>query len=135
MIQPNWAPKKKQLRQFAVISLFGFGLIGFMLKWKFGLETAPLVVWGIGVVTFVSGLIAPITVFPIYTILMVITLPIGWVVSNLFLRILFYGIMTPFGFVLKATGRDPLKMKRPDTGTYWDDRSQRKDLSSYYRQA
>jgi polyferredoxin len=135
VIQPNWSPKKNQLRQFAVISLFGFGLLGFILRWRFGMETAPLVLWGIGAATFVAGLAAPITILPLYTLLMIITMPIGWVVSNLLLGVLYFGIMTPFGFLLRATGRDPLRMKRPETETYWQNRSQRRDPSSYYRQA
>jgi len=135
MIEPNWYPTGRQLRQFAVIALFGFGLVGAALRWRFGLETAPLVLWAAGAATFVLGMITPKAVLPIYTLLMGLSVPIGWAVSNLFLRIIYYGIMTPFGIVLRATGRDPLKLKKPQGGSYWRDHKQRESLRSYYRQA
>lgn len=135
MIEPNWYPTHKQLRQFAIISLAGFGLIGAALRWRFGLEIAPIVLWALGGVTFVAGMISPKAVLPIYSLLLGLSVPIGWVVSNLFLRIIFYGIMTPFGLVLRATGRDPLRLKKPAGGSYWRDHEPRESLGSYYRQA
>jgi len=135
MIEPNWYPTKKQLRQFAVISLAGFGLVGAVLKWRFGLETAPIVLWAAGILTFVAGMASPAAVLPVYTLLMAVSMPIGWAVSNLFLRIIFYVIMTPFGLVLRATGRDPLRLRKPLTDSYWRDHKRRDKLSSYYRQA
>lgn len=135
MIQPNWYPDRKQLRQFAIISLVGFGVVGAIFRWRFGLEATSLVLWAAGVLTFLAGMVLPAAVLPVYTLLMAVTMPIGWLVSNVLLRLLYYGVFTPFGFVMKALGRDPLQLKRPSAGTYWLKHRQRKDPSSYYRQA
>ena len=35
MIEMDWHPGEKQLKQFGWISLFGFPLIGVLLWWKF----------------------------------------------------------------------------------------------------
>ena len=40
-------------------------------------------------------------------------------VSNVFLRIIFYVILTPLGLVFKMMGRDPLVLKKQQAATYW----------------
>ncbi|MCH7681442.1 hypothetical protein IID10_19105, partial [candidate division KSB1 bacterium] len=83
MIAPDWYPSREKLRQFAVIALFGFGLMGLVARFKFGLEVTPYIVWTIGGLTFLLGLISPTSVLPVYVALMGITIPIGWFVSHL----------------------------------------------------
>ena len=135
MIGPNWHPTSSQLRQFAAAGLVASIVAGAALRWRLGFEAAPLLVWAFGGAVFVLGLASPTLVRPLYRVLMAVALPIGWVVSNVFLRVIFYGILTPTGFVLRVLGRDPLRMKKPTTSSYYLERKQRSDLSSYYRQA
>ena len=135
MIAPNWYPNKKELRQFAVVSLFGFGLLGFVAHLRFGLEITAYVLWAFGGLTFLIGLVSHKAVLLIYLALMAITSPIGWLISNLFLRILFYGIITSLGLILRLFGRDPLRLKRPQTDSYWLEKKRSTTAASYYRQA
>ena len=135
MIAPTWYPNEKELRQFAVVSLFGFGLLGLVAHLRFGLEITAYVLWVIGGLTFLIGLVSPKAVLFIYLILTAITFPIGWLISNLLLRILFYGIITPAGFLLSLLGRDPLRLRRPETKSYWLERKQPTQSASYYRQS
>jgi hypothetical protein len=36
--------------------------------------------------------------------------------------VLFYGVITPLGFLLRLTGKDPLRMSRTSPDTYWIER-------------
>lgn len=135
MIAPNWYPNKKELRQFAVVSLFGFGLLGLVAHLRFGLEITAHVLLAIGGLTFLIGLVSHKAVLFIYLALMAITFPIGWLISNFFLRILFYGILTSVGLILRLFGRDPLRLKRPQTDSYWLEKKGSTTAASYYRQA
>lgn len=135
MIAPTWYPDNKQLRQFAVISLVGFGVLGLVARFRFGLQTPSSVFWVTGALTFLIGAARPRAVLPVYTALMLITLPIGWVLSSVLLRVLFYGFLTPVGLVSRLMGRDPLGRKRRRMTTHWLEHRQRMDTGSYYRQA
>jgi hypothetical protein len=135
MLTPVWYPDRRQLRQFAVAALFGFGLMG-ALSWRgSGSARAALVLWGIGGAAFLIGLPFPAVLRPLYVVLMAAAYPIGWAVSNLLLRLIYYGVFTPLGWLFRLAGRDPLVLKRPWTDSYWRDFRRPKDVTSYYRQA
>lgn len=135
MLKPSWYPDDKQLRQFAGIALIGFALIGYVFHWRFGWTTGSWVLAGIGAVTCIAGLASPRSVLPIYGLLMLITLPIGWVVSNIFLYLLYYVVLTPVALFFRAMGRDALVRRRPQAASYWQAHRQPADLVSYYRQS
>ncbi len=43
----------------------------------------------------------------------------GWVNTRIILGILFYGVVTPMGLIMKLTGRDPMRSAfDPDAQTY-----------------
>ena len=45
---------------------------------------------------------------------------IGMVVSPIVLAILFYLVITPIGFLMRAVGKDPLQLRAPsESNTYW----------------
>jgi len=45
---------------------------------------------------------------------------LGKVVSPIALGVLFYGVLTPIGAVIRLTGKDPLRLKRdPAADSYW----------------
>jgi hypothetical protein len=135
MLQPTWYPTNRQLRQFAVVALFGFGLMGLITRWQFHLPTAAYVLWTLGALTFLAGLPAPTLILPVYAALCAVAFPIGWLVSNILLRVIFYGLFTPVGLVMRMLGRDPLQLKRPNVASYWLPFRQARSPLSYYRQA
>ncbi len=135
MLQPTWYPTNRQLRQFAVVALFGFGLLGVIARWQFSASTAAYVLWTLGALTFLGGLPAPTLILPVYVALCAVAFPIGWLVSNILLRVIFYGLFTPVGLVMRVLGRDPLQLKRPNLSSYWVPFKQPGSPLSYYRQA
>lgn len=135
MIAPSWYPDRRQLREFAVIALFGFGLIALLVWWKTDSTRAATILAAIGAATFIVGLPFPTAVRPLYALLMGIALPIGWVLSNVLLLAIFYLAFTPLGIVFRLRGRDPLRIRKPNVDSYWIDHAPRTDAASYYRQA
>jgi len=46
--------------------------------------------------------------------------------SNIIMVLVFFGMVLPAGLVMRALGKDPLRLERqPDTSTYWIERRPR----------
>jgi hypothetical protein len=135
VISPSFRPDDKQLRQFAWIALPGFCLFGWLMLRLTGSTNLALGTAAFGAALCVVGSFAPRAVLPAYLALMALTFPIGWVVSELLLRLIYYGIFSPLGLIFRAIRRDPLRLRKPQTDSYWTRRRERRDQLSYYRQA
>jgi hypothetical protein len=135
VISPSFRPDDRQLRQFAWIALPGFCLFGWMALRASGSVELALGLAAFGVAVSLLGSSAPRAVLPLYLVLMVLAYPIGWVVSHVLLRVIYYGIFTPVGILFRAVGRDPLRLRKPECGSYWTRRRQRTNSLDYFRQA
>lgn len=125
-------PDDRMLRQFAALWILFFGAIG---TWEILKENT----WGwsilaMAVVAGVLGLVWPRLLKPIFVAWMVLAFPIGWLVSHVILAVVFYGAFTPLGLVLKATGHDPLQRKSGNQSTYWQTKTQQRDIRRYLKQ-
>ena len=61
--------------------------------------------------------------------------PMGWVISQVMLGILFYGMFTPVAFLLRWRGRDALGLKPPPgKASFWVRKEMPLDVRSYFRQ-
>ncbi len=135
MTDLNLRPSEQQLRQFAWISLLGFPLISWVLiHMILGLSlTVVLTVGAVGPVVLVLGLINPKLVWPVYVLLMLIALPIGFVVSAVLLRLIYYLLFTPIALWFRLTGKDAMNRRfQPEADSYWTDHAGR-DPASYLR--
>jgi len=135
MIEILWNPTKTQLRQFAGI---WFPLFCLLVGWVVGSHTeawgAVHIAWYIAAFVAIAGLFYPSFIRPVFVALMVIAFPIGWTVSYLLLSLMFYGLVTPVGLMLKRKGRDPLCLRKPRSDSMWVEPIGRKDPGSYLRQ-
>jgi hypothetical protein len=67
-------------------------------------------------------MVAPGWLRPIYVVLMCITLPIGFVVSAVLLRVIYYLVITPMALWFKIRGRDAMNRRLdPEADSYWLD--------------
>ena len=140
MIDPALAEEEqvvtaRTLRQFAGISLVFFGGLaawhGFVTHRRplaIVLATIALVVGGL-------GLARPERIRSLYMAVLALTTPVGKVVTYIVLAVLFYGIVTPLGFVLSLFGRDPLRIRRPGPGSHWVPKETSVDVRDYTRQS
>ncbi len=129
-----WRPTDRTLRQFA--GLWGVCLAA-LACWQ-GLLTEPdplaRTLTGLALTVGPLGLVWPQTVRPLFIGAMLVTFPVGWVVSRLALTTLFYGVFAPVALVLRLIGRDVLCRRRPRQGTYWTARPGGTDVRRYLRQ-
>jgi len=136
MIAIQWNPSTKQLRQFAGIWFPAFcALVGWAIGHKTGLWSEVEIGWVLAGVLSVGGLVLPALIRPIFVGLILLTFPIGWVVSHLLLGLIFYGLVTPMGYILRISGHDPLQLKKPGGNSVWKTSVGKTDATRYLRQS
>ncbi len=136
MIAIQWNPERKQLRQFAGIWFPAFcALVGWSVARKTGHWHEVEVGWAIAGIISIAGLGFPSLIRPIFVGLILLTYPIGWVVSHALMGAIFYGIVTPIGFLLRATGHDSLDLKMPQGPSMWKRSVGKVSSASYLRQS
>lgn len=144
MVEINWQPDERTLRQFGWIALGGFSLVALLawnewLVFSMGLGSARATVAGafvgLGVLSALFSLVAPKANKPIFLGLTLLSYPIGFVLSYVIMGFLFFGLITPVGLVFRLIGKDPLN-RSFDRGasTYWSDPRPRRGKESYFRQ-
>jgi hypothetical protein len=136
VIRIDWNPSPRQLRQFAWACPVGFTLIGVMLRNVGAREWWwwPATGLALGLVLLAVGLLKPLALRPVYAAALAIALPIGWVVSNLFVAIFFFLLITPLALIFRLIGRDALGLRARRAATQWHARPSSDDPGSYYRQ-
>ena len=136
MIAIQWNPSTKQLRQFAGIWFPAFcALVGWSIGHKTGHWSEVEIGWVLAGVLSVGGLVLPALIRPIFVGLILLTFPIGWVVSHLLLGVIFYGLVTPIGYILRISGHDPLQLKKPGGNSVWKTSVGKTDATRYLRQS
>lgn len=120
MLPINRNPAARELRSFSRIwfPLFVV-LIGSLLRWRFHLPEASLWAWGIGALAVVAALADRRVARAVFVGLMVMTYPIGLVVSTVALALLFYLVFAPLGWGMRLAGRDPLRLRTRGEATQW----------------
>ena len=136
MIQLDLNPSHKTLRQFGLICLIMLNVIGLLLGWRFDLPKIAVIGLCLGgIVLFVLSRISAKFLKPVYVGLMVISFPIGWVISHLVMVLFFFGVITPVGLVFRLLGRDALHRKWDrQAESYWVKYPRPDSVKRYFRQ-
>jgi len=126
----------------AELKWFGILLVPFIMilaalalfKWDSPV-TGYSILGGGGFIVFLYALIARSRPL-IYRAWMTVVYPIGWLVSHFFMTVLYFLVFTPVGFLMRATGHDPLtRSLDPEGESYWIERdSSDNDLRRSLRQ-
>jgi hypothetical protein len=109
---------KKTLRQFG---LMVGGIFLFIGLWPFVWRQEAVRIWVVvpGALLATAGLIMPVILKHVYKGWMWVGHVMGWVNTRIILGVLFYGIVTPMGLVMKLTGRDSMRRAfEPEAKTY-----------------
>ena len=135
MLSINWSPPAKQLKSFAALwfPLF-FLFLGTILAINLNAWSEIKIVWAFCIVISFTGYFFPSFIRPLFVGLLVITFPIGWVVSHLFLILIFFLVITPIGLVMKIKKHDPLNLKMPKEPSMWKEIKVKKNPSRYLKQ-
>jgi len=145
MMEINLAPSRRHLRVFGAGALAVFGLLGawlFCAHRIFGVdvpapaaEGAAYLLWALAAFAGLLAAAAPAGLRPLYIAMSAVSLPVGWLVSHAVLALVYYGILTPIGLVLRLIRRDPLcRNFDPQARSYWIDRPASRDVKRYFRQ-
>jgi hypothetical protein len=128
-------PDRRMLGQFAWIAPFGFALFALMFH-RFGLPaTGAWIVAAVGPVVLGCHLAGvPAVPLLVFRALVLLTFPIGLVLFPLLIGLIYYGLFTPMGLIMRLLGRDVLGRKPdPSVATYWRDRGEPREASSYFK--
>lgn len=95
----------RELRHFGLglgvlLVLLFWGLLPWI--WDHERPTWPLVA---GAVVAAAALAWPVAIYPVYRVLLPVARVIGFVNTWVLLGVVFFGILTPVGWVLRRTGR------------------------------
>ncbi len=135
MIAINLHPTDRMLRQFAGAWLVAFsGLAATQWLLRGHLRTAAAL-FGVALIVGVAGLLRPRAVHWLFVAATIAAFPIGWVVSQVMLFLLFVGVITPVALLFRLQGRDRLARHRPEhEASYWKRKTTTADMRRYLRQ-
>lgn len=125
MIEIRWNPSRKDLRDFGLVILIGFGLIGLAkVFWPFSWGIVPNVRFGGGlifaaVVIGVPAILGSRLVLPAYWAWMGIAVILHKIMFPVMFGAFYYLVFFPIGMIMRLVGHDPLKLKRSVRSSYW----------------
>jgi hypothetical protein len=108
----------KQLRSFGLLVGAIFAVIGL---WPAIWRHQEPRLWAI---VLAGLLIVPALVFPrglrrVYQAWMALGAGLGWINTRIILSVLFYGLVTPMGLLMRLRGKDPMRRRwQPEAETY-----------------
>ena len=133
LIECNWEPSNRQLRQFGIVCLFALPLVGWL--WGGGGEVVRLLAM-VGLLLAIAGFACPRTLKPVFIALTIVATPIGMVIGELAMLLVYFGVFLPIGLVFRAMNRDALQLKFDSRArTYWQAKKPPGGAADYYRQS
>jgi len=109
---------RKGLREFGLVTGgIVAGLFGLFFPWLLE-RSLPLWPWIVFGVLGVWGLIAPLSLRPVYRGWMRFGLMLSKVTTPLIMGIVFFVVITPVALILKIVGNDPMTRKFDDSESY-----------------
>ncbi len=108
-------------RSFGITFCVVFAIFAVISVWRGGSWWPGLS--GIAVAFGAAGLIVPAMLRPLNRLWFKFGLLLHKIMTPLIMGILFYGLITPVGLLMRLSGKDPMRMKGgADAQSYWIDR-------------
>ena len=108
-------------RSFGIVMTAAFGLISLLNWWHGGHSWR----WtgGIAALFLAAALFYPAALRPFNRLWLKFGLLLHKVVNPIVMALVFFGTVLPTGLIMRALGKDPLRLKRqPDANSYWIER-------------
>ena len=128
----NTTPGNRQLRQFGLLCIVLLPAIA----WVWGgssstIGAAALIGAGLGVL----GILAPGLLKPVFVGLVLVSFPVGLIVGELILLMIFAGVFLPMALLFRLIGRDVLQRRmNAESETFWVPRSAPTNVRRYFQQ-
>jgi hypothetical protein len=94
-------------RRFGLVVGGAFLVFG-LLSWWRGHEVVPIVLWSLAALLIGGGLLVPGSMGPVYRGWMRLGHALSRITTPVIMGIIYYGLFTPFGFVRRRFGGNPL---------------------------
>ena len=132
----NLKPDVRLLRQFGGLSA---SICAGTALWQAVAyhRTLPAILLSVAAVALaLLALLRPNWLRVVFVASIVATFPIGWMISNMVLFLLYFGLITPLAIVFRLSGRDLLKLRTPREcePTFWSVRTSGLNKRSYFKQ-
>ena len=100
------------------------GVLLVIAAWNFyrGRMTVVVVFAGVGALLLVAGLFVRAAARAFHNAWMRLASALGYVNSRVILTLMYYLVFTPYGFVMRLAGRDPLRRRAEAGESYWIER-------------
>jgi hypothetical protein len=133
LVEVNWSPTNRQLRQFAVICVVALPIVGWI--WGGNWSVVGLLA-ATGLLIALAGVVMPQAVKPIFLALMIVAAPIGIVIGEASMLLIYFGVFLPMALIFRVVGRDALQINVDrEATTYWQAKRRPTSASSYFRQS
>lgn len=151
LLEINWRPDHRQLRHFGLaaaplLPLGGWCLTtqtsvirwlwnGTPLFWDSGNLTVISIAAAFGALGAILAIIKPeLLKFP-FLFLSILTSPIGLVLGEVLVAVIYFGVFTPLALLFGLLGRRPLDWRlNRQAATYWQPKKYRRTPASYFQQ-
>ncbi|MFN0054998.1 MAG: hypothetical protein ACKV0T_22735 [Planctomycetales bacterium] len=134
LVEINWNPTTRQLRQFGFIALAALPALGWL--WSGGNWTIVAGLGALGLVLAGLAIVAPQGLKPVFLLFTIAAIPIGIVVGELAMLLIYFGVFLPISCVFRLTRRDSLQLRMDrNATTYWRPKAQPNGPASYFRQS
>ena len=111
-----------QARKTALLVAFVLAALAAWFLYR-GRTNAVFVFGGVALALVVIGFLVPPLARRFHVVWMRLAALLGYVNSRILLSLLFYVVFTPFGFVRRLMGRDPLSRRGAKKESYWTERN------------
>ncbi len=132
IIRINWNPSPRVLRQFGWIAWFVSAIL--ILRWNNDHSVRTGVV---GIFFFIAclGTWKPNLNKPLFLGLTMLSMPIGIVVGEIALLLIYFGQIFPISIVFRLIGRDSLRLKiERNSESYWSTTNTKRRAKDYFHQ-
>lgn len=110
--------KTSSNRSFGLVFAGFFAILGIISIWA---DSSHWVLWfGFSILFGLLAFFCPIVLGPLNWLWARFGLLLHMIVSPVVLALIFYACITPIGFLMRLSGKDPLRLRfEPNSGTYW----------------
>ena len=119
LIRVDWNPSGRKVRQFGLLLALFSVLSAAWWAWRGHGDKARIIGPAGAVLGLLCAALPGALGRPVYMVWMGASFLIGCIVSPILMGLLFYGLFTPLGLLLRLLGRDALRLKRPAAESYW----------------
>lgn len=124
----NINPNNKELKNFSVVIGLLLLILGFFLYYKE--DDNFILFFFASAASFILGQIGRTVLKPTYFIWMIFATVVGWFMTRVILVVLFFGIVTPIGLIVRFFNyNNNKKFDEERTKSYWNARDRRKEIN------